>query len=233
MDNFCIKPDYQARAQAETLVGDITAYWNTARRSAASEYQWDVYAAAGEFLRGAVSNRVADVGCGYPAKIHSLIEPHSKQVTLIDQPSMAPLVARDFPDYRFIPCDLEKPQNLDVGTFDCVICADVIEHLLDPTGLLTLLRSMVSDDGLLFVSTPERDRVRGVGCTTSPNAEHVREWTQSEFGALLDQSGFRIVDHKLLPQKRVAALLRPFLPVLAQISPANYHGCQLAICRAR
>ncbi|MEM1232346.1 MAG: hypothetical protein AAGI15_17550, partial [Pseudomonadota bacterium] len=63
-----------------------------------------------------------------------------------------------------------------------------------------------------------------------PNPEHVREWNQAEFAQLLAHAGFAIDRHLLLPQRR-SALAQPWLlPLLARLRPAQYAGCQLAVC---
>lgn len=228
MDNYGIKPSYTARAEAPTFVGDIHEYWNGARQQAASSFQWPVYAAAADFIRRAKARSFIDVGCGYPAKIGALIEPVSSDIHLIDQPSMAPLVARDFPGYRFTGTDLEgDPSGIDLSA-DCVVCADVIEHLMNPLPLLELLRRLLEPGGRLFLSTPERDHVRGRDCNESPNPEHVREWNQSEFRSLLEGSGLRVLEHRCVPQRRQSKLMPTRL--LSRIRPAEFLGCQLAIC---
>lgn len=231
MDNFFIKADYRPRAVAATLVEDIDSYWHGARQATANDYQWAVYAAAAASLRQHSAPRALDVGCGYPAKIAPLIAPVAASVTLVDQPSLAPLMARDFPSYIFAGTNLEAPQVAFDAPFDVVICADVIEHLMDPMPLLAFLRDQLAPASRLFLSTPERDRVRGPDCLDSPNPEHVREWSQQEFRALLEHAGLAVEAHRLLPQKRSALARGPLLPIMQRLRPAQYAGCQLAICR--
>ncbi|MCR9276356.1 MAG: class I SAM-dependent methyltransferase [Pseudomonadaceae bacterium] len=228
MDNYGIKPGYEARSEAPTFVGDINDYWNSARQQTANTFQWPVYAAAADFLQSSHGGSFIDVGCGYPAKIGALIKPVTGDIHLIDQPSMAPLVARDFPDYQFTGVDLEEDNGHVDLSGDCVVCADVIEHLLNPMPLIALLRQLLNPGGRLFLSTPERDHVRGKHCNQSPNPEHVREWNQQEFAALLHDSGLRIIEHRCLPQRRHS----PILPTraLGLLRPAEFLGCQLAIC---
>lgn len=228
MDNYGIKPSYSARSEAPTFVGDIGDYWDSARQQAANTFQWPVYAAAADFIQRSEGRSFIDVGCGYPAKIGSLIAPVTSDIHLIDQPSMAPLVARDFPDYRFTGANLEEEAEEIELTGDCVVCADVIEHLMNPMPLIDLLRRLLKPNGRLFLSTPERDNVRGKSCNESPNPEHVREWNQEEFASLLNDSGLRILEHRCLPQRRHARLLPT--RVLGVLRPAEYLGCQLVIC---
>ena len=56
-----------------------------------------------------------------------------------------------------VQCDLNDPSALEgLGTarFDCVICADVLEHLQHPEDLLIRLRPYLTPDAYLIVSLP-------------------------------------------------------------------------------
>ncbi len=228
MDNYGIKPGYAARSEAPTFVGNIEDYWDSARQQAANSFQWPVYSAAAEFMRRTGRSSFIDVGCGYPAKIGALIAPVTSNIHLIDQPSMAPLMSRDFPEYQFTGRNLEgDATELDLQG-DCVVCADVIEHLMNPLPLVELLREILKPSGRLFLSTPERDYVRGPNCNGSPNPEHVREWNQAEFHSFLAANGLRVLEHRCLPQKRHSPLLPAGL--MSRLRPAQFLGCQLAIC---
>lgn len=73
------------------------------------------------------------------------------------------------------------------------MCSDVIEHLSDPTGLLTTLGECLKYAPVAIVTTPERDLVRGM-CDMGPpaNPAHVREWNQVELLHLLEASSFEV-----------------------------------------
>jgi 2-polyprenyl-3-methyl-5-hydroxy-6-metoxy-1,4-benzoquinol methylase len=42
----------------------------------------------------------------------------------------------------------------DAGTFDCIVLGDVLEHLVDPWGVLKRLRTVLADDGIVVASVP-------------------------------------------------------------------------------
>jgi hypothetical protein len=79
------------------------------------------------------------------------------------------------------------------------VCADVIEHLLNPLPLLASVISELQQGGTLIISTPDREGLRGSRNRHSPKAEHVREWSKSEFRELIKQTGLRIIDHRSSP----------------------------------
>jgi SAM-dependent methyltransferase len=53
-----------------------------------------------------------------------------------------------------ITADLAELGELDVGRFDCIICADVLEHLADPAAALRGLTALLEPDGRVIVSLP-------------------------------------------------------------------------------
>ncbi len=94
--------------------------------------------------------RVLDAGCGngYLAEI---LASRGYRVTGIERPEG---VTRQIPDeIHFIPADLERPLPA-LGEYDVIVCADILEHLRDPAGLLTRLRRHLAPGGHFLCSLP-------------------------------------------------------------------------------
>ncbi len=233
MKSYCIREDYVARTEAATFVEDVAEYWNKQRIASAGRYQHYVYKKAAEVVALSQDRSFADVGCGYPRKTKELILPLTEDITLIDQPSMAGLLARDFPAMKFIPMNLEDENDLSSRKFDCVVSADVIEHLLDPDRLVAFAGRIVKPGGVIILSTPERDVLRGRGCLSSPNPEHVREWNSAEFMEYLEQSGLEVLEHCLLPLGRLSKLEELFLPLNRHLKIRRHTSSQMAVCSSR
>ncbi len=73
------------------------------------------------------------------------------------------------------------PTVMDYG----IVCIDVIEHLINP---IPLLESVSCNDSckFVFITTPERELVHGIGNMGPPtNLCHVREWKLTEFQKLI------------------------------------------------
>jgi SAM-dependent methyltransferase len=47
------------------------------------------------------------------------------------------------------------------GTYDCIVCMDVIEHCLNPFAAIQEMRRMLKHDGFLLVSAPLNFRIHG------------------------------------------------------------------------
>lgn len=73
-----------------------------------------------------------------------------------------------------------------------VIVADVIEHLIEPQKFINNLSMWARVSPYILISTPDRNRVRGLGDYGPPqNTAHVREWSLQEFYELLAQNGIK------------------------------------------
>lgn len=85
-------------------------------------------------------------------------------------------------------------RELEDGSFDRVLCSEVIEHVHDVQGLLAEIHRVLRPGGRAVLTTPIR-------MTESPeDPNHVREWFPSEFASLLGQSPLALVEHRqILP----------------------------------
>lgn len=231
---YAIRTDYRENlVQATYDPSGNPAYWNESRLQSAACYQWDVYETAARLVRKLNLKSLLDVGSGPPVKLKSLI-PAKLDICLVDQPNTALHAAELLPAARFFAANLEHDFPALKRTFDLVLCADVIEHLVDPDPCLDFMRQHLAPGGLLLISTPERDTLRGKDCTCCPHPMHVREWGFAEFSRFLDSRGLKVTDHRLLPQKRTSMTRKACGHLLAALGrPPSWYSCQLAICQAR
>lgn len=188
IENFFIKSDYIARAKSQYFEDALIS--NTG-----IVHQPDVYAFAGHIARKFGCTHILDIGCGRGFKLAQL-HPEFK-VTGADFGSNIDYCREHFPFGVWLTLDLENPhQELlpqEVLEKTVVICSDVIEHLLDPSGLLLTLRDCLKYAPVAILTTPERDLVRGRNDVGPPvNPAHVREWNLSEFSNLLKANLFQI-----------------------------------------
>lgn len=229
-DSYFIKEGYRPNLAQHTFDAvEGEAYWSHERLAIGATYQFDVYV---EALRGLEKGRLLDVGSGPPQKLNRLLVADGQEVWLVDQPSTAALAKRFLPFAKFVAANLEEI-DIDLGVrFDTIICADVIEHLVNPDPCLAFIRRHLAGHGAAYISTPERDVLRGRHCMDSPHPMHVREWNSAEFRALLESRGFLVERHHLLPQ----LLLPKWKSMLGQVMnvagmPPAWYSCQVAVCR--
>src|SRR6185369_17877571 len=84
-----------------------------------------------------------------------------------------------------------------------LICADVIEHLVNPMPLIHILQESLKVASYAVISTPDRE-VFGQAPMGPPwNPSHVREWTKDEFTSWLKQEGFIIQQVSMTRSQRI------------------------------
>ncbi|MHB8469189.1 MAG: class I SAM-dependent methyltransferase [Gaiellaceae bacterium] len=99
------------------------------------------------------NKRVLDVGCSSGYLAGPLVERGNVVVGL----ELDPAAAREAEEHceRVLIGDVETMAlPLEPGSFDVVLCGDVVEHLRDPVRALARLRPLLRPGGLLVVSTP-------------------------------------------------------------------------------
>ena len=156
-------------------------------------WQPDVYGELPDFAARLGATRIVDVGCGTAAKLAAL---HPRfEIVGIDH---GPNIERCRERYGFgswIEHDLESadalPLDPEVLRGSVIVCADVIEHLVEPERLLAALRGALDHAEAVVLSTPDRDLTWGPEhAGPPPNPCHVREWNRDELVALLHAAGF-------------------------------------------
>ena len=214
-DRYFLPDGYRENRINITIDKDNSFYWDPERARRASLHQFAVYQWAAQLIRAGSINIIADVGCGFATKLAWL---HDQFPMLeywgIDQPHAVELCKQHYNFGQWLGVDFENSPALPLTRADLVISSDVIEHLECPDVLLDYYKRVAAPSGLILISTPERDILRGRQCLYSPNPYHVREWNRAELSAYLRSRGFEIIEHKVLPALRFdfgSFYLRKFL----------------------
>jgi SAM-dependent methyltransferase len=186
--NFFIKKEYIAR----------NCYTHFDDSGLKDEYQNDVYATAYELASKNQYRNIADVGCGSGYKLLKYFG-HCNIVGFEIQPTLN-FLRHTYPFYAWFLSDFSCQPIY--NNFDIIICADVIEHIVNPDELLNWINEF--DFKYFVISTPDRDQlihvwtdnVYGPQTQSGPpvNIAHVREWSFNEFEKYIGQY-FEIVDH--------------------------------------
>lgn len=97
---------------------------------------------------------------------------------------------------EFLTCSL---QNLNSGKFDQVLMLDVLEHIKDDRAALRKAHDLLSDDGYIFISVPNRDFEvsRFHHAMRYETGWHMRHgYTFERLERLLDETGFEPIDRR-------------------------------------
>jgi SAM-dependent methyltransferase len=87
------------------------------------------------------------------------------------------------PNLQFVEGSVLDPASFGDRPFDVAVCFEVLEHLHEQEVLLENIGRALGDEGLLLISTPDREVYSAPGAP--PNPYHVRELTRDEFAGLL------------------------------------------------
>lgn len=165
--NLYLPPDYISRTVPQPFPDiDDGLSWQQA-----------VYDAARQDYRGGL---VVDIGCGRARKLCASWAPG--ETLGYDTLETVTWLQAHHADRRWKVANLES-DILDLPTeTTTVICADVVEHLVDPLPLMKTLARAHKQGAKVFLSTPDRVEEHGFAHRgPPPNTAHVREWSLSEF----------------------------------------------------
>lgn len=184
-ERYCIKEGYVSR----------TSYTHFDDTGNKDECQDEVYCAAQVIAKTRHYRNIGDIGCGSGFKLIKYFKSH-ETVGFEIEPTLSFLKAK-YPDRRWEVSDFSH--SLAERQFDLIVCADVIEHLVNPNELLEWIKECNFE--LLIISTPDRARLlklygNNIQSQVGPplNPCHVREWTFDEFASYIGQH-FDIVSH--------------------------------------
>lgn len=120
----------------------------------------------------------------------------------------------------------EKLEDIDfaaagitLGSLDCVILADVLEHLYDPWDALLRIKPLLAEDAQVLVSLPNarnlwliNELASGRFSYTSEgllDITHIRWFTRTEMEKMLRETGYRVLKSGRTPSAGLQDLTRP------------------------
>lgn len=133
-------------------------------------------------MRHAAGRRVLDAGCGTGYGAAMLATAGAASVVGVDRAAGVLEEARGRlgDEVELVEGDVEQ-LPLEAGSFGLVVCLETLEHVERPDAAIAELARVVATDGLVVVSSPNRD-VYEPG-----NPHHVHEFTPTELRAGLER----------------------------------------------
>lgn len=144
---------------------------------------------------------VLDIGCGTGAISRFLIDTRGVQLLGIEPDPQRVAVARSR-GINVVQGFLDKKTLENLGTYDVVLFADVLEHLPDPSSALQLAREALKPGGVVVASIPNvahwsvrfellfgRFDYQPYGIM---DATHLRWFTEKSVRTLFEMSGFQV-----------------------------------------
>jgi GT2 family glycosyltransferase/tetratricopeptide (TPR) repeat protein/2-polyprenyl-3-methyl-5-hydroxy-6-metoxy-1,4-benzoquinol methylase len=155
------------------------------------------------------ARRVLDIGCGAGRLGEALKARQGAEVVGIELDRHAAELARGRLDDVLVG-DVERLEvDFPPGSFDAIVCGDILEHLREPDRLLRRARGWLGPGGRLVASIPNvrhRSVIRSLlaGNWTYESAglldrDHLRFFTRREIEKLFSRAGFSIEELGLVP----------------------------------
>jgi SAM-dependent methyltransferase len=130
--------------------------------------------------------RVADMACGEGYGSAVLAE-RARAVVGVEANPDAHEHARQRYTAPGLSFERALVEEFDRGApYDAIVFLQTVEHIEEPGALLARFASLLAPGGVAYVSTPNRLTLAPPGAERSDNPWHVREYTASEFRALLE-----------------------------------------------
>jgi len=153
---------------------------------------------------------LADLGAGDGALLVALQRggflSNASNVTAVDLSAERCDRLRQNADFHVLCSDVTNIPDLPSGSFDYVICTQVIEHV-DQEKLLTEIKRILRSDGTLYIASLVKKwygwwYYRTVDGKWALDPTHLREYaSQEDFEKVIKGAGFEIIETKLSPLK--------------------------------
>lgn len=175
---------------------------------------------------------VLDVGCAFGALGRLLIDERDCVVQGIERNPCATEHLKNIYEH-FVIGDVEEALPAFAGRrFDCIVFADILEHLVDPARVLRDARKLLAPDGCVVASIPNVRNLRVIydllvrgrwryEDSGIMDRTHLRFFTRTELMNLFQGCGYRVDRievnkdrYRKQPKKAIAALLALAAPDL-------------------
>lgn len=209
-----------ARVNGNGRVPDCAAAPQGAGAGASSEAPPGYYEHARPEVQAMVpadARHVLDVGCG-AGRLGAALRAAGRRVIGIELDPVQAARARTCLDHVLVGDVETMDLPFSPGTFDCIVCADVLEHLRNPWQFLARCRGLLTPDGALVVSIPNIQFVGVLGELAQGrftyraagilDRTHLRFFTKMEFDRALQRAGFAARTWKPIVSPDLAGLAR-------------------------
>ena len=179
--DYCLPSGYQPRLEPRPRIGEDNL----------PEWLPDVHLEAASIARKLGARRIIEIGCGSAERLASLY-PAFDIVGVGRRPIIEACRQRyGFGSWLELDLDCDDSLGLDDLGDSLILCAGLLERLVHPERLLSLLSDAFARGvSGVVLSTPDRAMSDGPDHTGPPSdTAHSREWTLSELERLLSSAG--------------------------------------------
>lgn len=157
---------------------------------------WNAVQSTGESLE-----RLLDIGCGEGNLVADALHRGMFAEGLDISEEAIHRAIRLHPNGRFHAHSVEEwPWPVDQTPFDIVVSFEVIEHLLQPSGLIRGSHGVLRESGYLALTTPYHGPLKNVALSVfgfdkhfAVEGDHIRFFTDAALKKILESNGFKVI----------------------------------------
>jgi 2-polyprenyl-3-methyl-5-hydroxy-6-metoxy-1,4-benzoquinol methylase len=166
-----------------------------------------------KYIKSKLNNHksLLDIGCAIGYTL-SLFKNDGFSTLGLEPSAKNKKIAKDRYDVDVETRFLDK-DGLDGKVFDVVILSHVAEHLKHPMDIFKNIRTILSEDGLIFIETPDIDYFNEQDLYQF-SFEHINYFNTNSTKNLLQRAGFELVDSNVFYNDKSTA---PFYPTLGTL----------------
>jgi 2-polyprenyl-3-methyl-5-hydroxy-6-metoxy-1,4-benzoquinol methylase len=192
--SFHAMQDYDGYFKAYSVVSADQFWWNEAHKEMYEDF-------CQRFIAGQ-EGQLLDVGCGLGYFVKRVSAFSSWRAFGYEISRQAVDFARARLGLPNVFCGRVEDSKLAKKSFDIITLWDVIEHIPNPDPLLSYLSSLLKEDGVLFIHTPNvrvqlpkaklRKLLRGMraGIHYLEAKDHINIYSEKTIASILNRNGF-------------------------------------------
>lgn len=159
-----------------------------------------------EILAGRSLGALADLGCGN-GELTAKLSKHVESVVGFEPDDEGYELAMSLaPQISVKKCSVSEIPAIEnmANQFDCVISAEVIEHLYEPATLCKAAAHLLKPNGLLILTTPYHGYFKNLALSLFNGWDrhwdplwdggHIKFWSSQTITKLLAKNGFEVID---------------------------------------
>jgi len=159
----------------------------------ANGFQMSIYQKVADEMEANNALSVLDIGCGDGSKINQFAGRLTNDIVGIDIEDVVSKISKSLIG-SWVSADLNADVVTLNRTFDVIVSADCIEHILFYNNLLDTIKEHCHKDTIIILSTPESST------TQHQRADHKHMWNKADFLRVLESNGFNILESALVDE---------------------------------
>lgn len=190
------KHDYKKIYNEDYFSGKTSFFYRQGYGNFNQKFFYDrLYSPLKKYIAKKQKARVLDIGCAYGFILERFPQTYEKFGLDISNYAISKAKKR-VPNGIFKIADAQKKFDFKKNYFDFVIANDVLEHLEKPEAALSNIYTILKDDGILYINTPNLNFIRKTVYHYADKMEHhISLFSHKDLLDIIEKKQFEVLDH--------------------------------------